>query len=359
MTQNNKHPAMIVYEDAHLNAEPPLDLLCSSFITPTELFFARNHAPIPTLDPTTYRLNINGLVQKSLTLTLEDVMRYPKQVITATLMCAGNRRLALHQREPIKDELPWDNSAISTATWGGLWLRDLLMEAGLEDGAAHIAFLGADEVPKGESSFHFGGSVPLEKMEDMLLAYEMNGEPLRSEHGYPLRVIAPGTIGARSVKWLTDISVQTAPSDNHYQAEAYKLFPPDVREETADWDSAPMLGGLIVNSVICCPQEGEKLAAGLTKIKGYALAADNARVERVELSSNGGATWHDAALVGEDHPYAWRLWESELMLTSGTHELVVRATDSAGNTQPESIADVWNFKGYMNNSWHRVWVEVS
>lgn len=369
MTDYDKHPAMNVHEDVPFNAEPPLDLLCSSTITPTELFFARNHAPIPTLDPAAYRLNITGLVAKELTLSLDDLMRYPKQGITATLMCAGNRRLELHQREPIKDELPWDNSAISTAIWGGVLLRDLLaateilpeINPEVENTAAHLAFLGADEVQKDGSVFNFGGSIPVEKAmtDDVLLAYEMNGAPLMPAHGYPLRVVVPGYIGARSVKWLTEIRIQMQPSDNHFQAEAYKLFPPDVREETADWKNAPMLGGLIVNSVIGCPQDGERLPAGKTRIKGYALAHEDEQVARVELSLDGGNLWREVHFVGENERSAWRLWECDIDLAPGDYELVVQAVDSAGNMQPESIAETWNFKGYMNNAWHRVRIHVS
>ncbi|MDX1992820.1 MAG: sulfite oxidase [bacterium] len=361
MSPSGKNPAMIVREEDPLNAGPQPDPQCSSFLTPNDLFFVRNHAAVPDLDPAAYRLSVGGMVKNPLTLTLDELKnRYPAHSLPATLMCAGNRREELLPIGEIKGEVPWNLEAISTAEWRGVLLRDVLAEAEIDPGAAHIAFVGADQIKKDGATFGFGASIPLEKAlnSDVLLAYAMNDQPLPPAHGFPVRGLVPGYIGARSVKWLTEIIVQAEPSDNYYQSAAYRWFPPNVSEDTADWGNAPMLGGLIVNAAICCPQPGETLRPGRHTVRGFGLATDGERLERVELSIDGGQTWMNALLGEHDAPYAWRLWQVEIDFVPGVYELMVRATDTGGHLMPEHLRDTWNFKGYMNNAWHRVRVDV-
>lgn len=189
----------------------------------------------------------------------------------------------------------------------------------------------------------------------MLLAYEMNGEPLPREHGFPLRVVVPGYVGARSVKWISRITLQQDPSDNRYQAREYKLFPPSVSAQTADHSAGMMLGELQVNAAICEPGDGETLQAGHLAVLGYAVAGDGRRVARVDVSSDGGDTWVQADLVeGAEEPWAWSLWEATVEIAPGEHRIVARAVDSSAATQPTTGKEVWNFKGYANNSWHSV-----
>jgi sulfite oxidase len=194
---------------------------------------------------------------------------------------------------------------------------------------------------------------------EVVLAYEMNGEPLAPEHGAPLRVVAPGYIGARSVKWLASIELQEEPSSNYYQTHAYKIFPPQVNEETADWGKGLMLGELSVNSVICQPTDEETVPAGPVSVRGYAITGGERSVERVDVSVDGGKTWTTADLQEGNEPWAWRFWEASIDLGPGQYEIVARAWDAAANTQPELAEQVWNFKGYMDNSWHRVKVFCS
>ncbi|HTE03946.1 MAG TPA: molybdopterin-dependent oxidoreductase, partial [bacterium] len=176
-------------------------------------------------------------------------------------------------------------------------------------------------------------------------------------HGFPLRVVVPGYIGARSVKWLRSVAVAAAPSENYFQAHAYKLFPPSVRAHTADWNAGVTLTGPPVSAVICAPRQGQRLQAGHLSTTGYAFAGGR-QIARVEVSADGGVHWETARLVGDAYPWAWRFWEASLRLRPGRHEIVVRAEDSAGIGQPADPAAVWNFKGYVNNAWHRVTVEV-
>ncbi len=152
--------------------------------------------------------------------------------------------------------------------------------------------------------------------------------------------------------------MQAQPSDNYYQAHAYKLFPADVDKESVDWAQGMMLGELPVNALIAQPEEGAVLRAGEVIVRGHALAGGR-RVERVDVSCNGGATWQLAAFVSDPTLWGWRLWETRLMLTPGEHTLMARAWDSAAQTQPESVSTIWNFKGYMNNAVHRVRVRVN
>jgi sulfite oxidase len=279
--------------------------------------------------------------------------------LPATLQCAGNRRTELMAVAPIPGELGWGAEAISTAKWGGVALRDILASVSPATspatGASHVAFTGFDETERLGNRFQFGGSIPLEKAMsgEVLLAYEMNGAPLPPVHGAPLRVVVPGYIGARSVKWLSTITVQDEPSDNYFQAHAYRLFAPQVGPQDVDWESGLMLGELPVNSVICSPGDGGALAPGEVVVQGYAMAGGGRTLARVDLSGDGGRTWRTADLAGEGR-WAWRLWEGRLELPAGEHELVCRAWDSAAQTQPEHPAHVWNFKGYANNAWHRV-----
>lgn len=355
----SKHPDLIIHERTPFNAEPPLKLLRQSFITPKELFYVRNHGSIPKVDLAEYRLSITGSVSKQLSLSLDEIReKFPKHIIMATLQCAGNRRDGLIQVKPIPGEEPWQAQAIGNAIWGGVPLREVLLTAGIEADTKHATFNGLDKVEKERKTFGFGGSIPIEKAmsPEVLLAYEMNGEPLTPVHGFPLRVVVPGYLGARSVKWLSSITLQESPSSNYFQQHAYKLFAPEVRAETADWTKGQMLGELFVNSAICHPLEGEKILANPILVKGYATASGTHSIERVELS-DGGTTWVRAELLESPSPWAWRFWQSQFELNKGSSQIIVRAWDSAGNSQPEDARTIWNFKGYMNNSWHRVEVK--
>jgi sulfite oxidase len=357
-----KHPAMTVHQEVPLNLGTLPEVVCQSFITPQERFFVRNHGPVPTIDPESYRLSITGLLKTPTSYTLSELQEaFPATTLVATVQCAGHRRDELIAVEPIRGEIAWGAEAIGTATWRGVLLQDILKATGIEEGTRHVAFTGLDEIEKEGKSTGFGGSIPIEKALDaeVLLAYEMNGESLPPLHGFPLRVIVPGYIGARSVKWLANINLQAHPSTNCYQSHAYKLFPSHIRQENADWTTAEMLGPLPLNSVISRPCEGEVLPAGSTLIQGYALTGEGRCIEHVELSIDGGETWVAASLhMDRGHRWAWRFWEAEVNLPPARYQLVVRAWGATGNTQPEDIKAVWNWKGYLNCAWHRVNIVV-
>jgi sulfite oxidase len=237
----------------------------------------------------------------------------------------------------------------------------MLRVAGLEADVRHVAFTSLDQATFEGEQLNYGSSIALEKAvsPDVILAYEMNAEPLAPEHGFPLRIVVPGYIGARSVKWLRDITLQEHPSTNPYQARDYKTFPPEITGATVDWSRGTTLETLILNAVIVTPQDGETIASGPTLVEGYAISGQGAPVERVELSVDGGETWTTANIVERADPYAWCFWEVALTLSPGDCVMIVRAWDESRRTQPEDMGPLWNFKGYMNNAWHRVRVDVS
>ncbi|MDB5058170.1 MAG: Sulfite oxidase [Chloroflexi bacterium] len=361
MLSSEIDPALTVYQEEPLNAGTPLDRLCQRFTTPPSLFYARNHAPIPVIDQDAYRLSVVGDVNTPLQLSLDELRRnFPQETITATLQCAGNRRAELMAVKPMPGQLPWQADAIGTAAWTGVPLHAVLQAAGVSDSARHVAFTGRDVARLEGQVEAVTSSIPLDKAmrPEVLLAYEMDGAPLPHRNGAPLRAIVPGYVGIRSIKWLGEIRLQAAPSESVIQTHDYKLFPPQVEKEEADWDTGLVLDELSVNSAICNPADGAAVAAGAQRMSGYAMAGGGRDIARVDVSADGGATWTTADLLDEGSAWTWRLWQAELNLPSGSHQLVARAYDEAANTQPEQAAPLWNFAGYMNNAWHRITVNV-
>lgn len=354
-----KHADFIVRHTAPFNGGPPVAALIDSPITSEQLFFVRNHAPIPEIDASGFRLSVGGLVERSLELSLDDLTReFEFRTVEATLQCAGNRRDELIAVREIPGEVPWGAEAIGNARWGGVALRDVLVAAGVSDDAKHVAFVGRDRSQKGSQMFPFGGSIPIEKASDpdVLLAYEMNGRTLPPTHGYPLRVVVPGYIGARSVKWVTEIRTQATPSDNYYQRKSYKLFPPTVSAETVDWDHGMMLGEVGPTAVLCRIDGGTPVKAGLVGLAGYAMGAGGTEIDGVEVSVDGGAAWHTAKLNSGGRG-TWYLWRIIVELAAGEREIIVRVQGTDSH-QPEHAAIGWNFKGYMNTAWHRTQLQV-
>ena len=351
---------LIVRSKKPFNAEPDLATLAADFHTPQAAFYVRNHGGIPKL-PADHKLTVTGLVAKPLTLTMDELrQRFAPRTVTATLQCAGNRRADMNAVKKVKGDL-WQPGAIGNASWSGVALADVLRAAGAEDGALHVGFSACDEVEIKGERFMYGVSIPMTKamLPDVLLAYQMNGEPLTPEHGHPLRLVVPGYAGVRSPKWLATIEVRDQPSDNHMQQQDYKLVPPHISEKTVDWQAGLTINELPLNSAICTPAPGAKLQAGPNEVRGYAMASERA-VTRVDVSADGGATWQQATLAPRDEgPWSWVLWHCTLDLPKGKHELVVRAWDAAGQTQPSAAADLWNFKGYLSAAWHRVPVKVT
>ncbi len=359
--RTRKHTGLIVRTAEPFNAGPPPDLLSSEWITPTELFFVRNHGTVPEIHPDFYKLVIHGRVGRPAALSLDELLHaFPRRTATAALQCAGNRRREMLAVRDIPNEVPWDLEAISQAEWAGASLKEVLEYVGVGVGTAHVAFTSLDEVERHGERFGFGSSIPLAKAlaPEVLLAYEMNGEPLTPLHGAPLRVVVPGYIGARSVKWLGEITLQDRPSTNYFQAVAYRHYPPEVDASSVDVAKGVMLGELFVTAAICSPRDGEVVSGGPVGVRGYAIGHGGSPVEWVEVSPDGGQTWTEARLGGEKREWAWRLWEAQVTLTGGQHVLMARAGDALGREQPEEVRETWNFKGYMNNAWHRIEVQV-
>jgi len=355
-----RHSALRVLQERPVNAGPPLDRLTRAFITPGELFYVRNHGSLPVVRPEEWALTVTGKVRTPLRLSLDELrQRFPRRTTTATLECAGNRRGELAGVKPIPGELLWGAEAIGNAVWEGVGLAEVLAAAGVGEEARHVAFTGLDEIEKGGRTFGFGGSIPLEKAQgpEVLLAYAMNGAPLAPIHGFPLRALVPGYIGARSVKWLANIHVQAEPSDNYYQRQAYKLFLPDVSAEDADWSRGTMLYEAPLSSVICEPADGALIEGEWVAVRGYAYAGGRG-IARVEVSCDGREPWVEAALTPDQGEWTWRLWEAEVPVRADTRQLVTRAWDVDGNGQLEDLGAGWNFKGYLNAAWHRVAIRL-
>ncbi|MCM5704524.1 sulfite oxidase [Larsenimonas salina] len=349
-----------VFSTHPLNAEPDIARLGAHTFTPQDMLYVRSHGTQPELNSATHRLSVDGLVERPLTLSLEALKtRFPSKSVDAVLQCAGNRRADHHAHAPVSGD-PWAGGAIGQGRWTGVPLKAVLDAAGVSVHEGHVAFYGLDDVEMEDERFQYGVSIPLEKAldDDTLLAWAVNGEPLRPEHGYPLRVIVPGVAGVRSAKWVHRIEVRETEADTPIQRRDYKLLPPHMSLEQADWSQGIVINEMPLNALICSPRDHARLPAGRQRIEGYAIA-NGRSVARVDVSPDGGAHWHQAALTREpDARWGWTLWQVTLEFGPGTHEVVVRAFDGAGQTQPEHPGASWNAKGYLCASWHRITLTV-
>jgi sulfite oxidase len=357
MTRYGKRADLIVHEEEPFNAETGLAALAEGPVTTTDAFYVRGHGAVPEIDPVAWRLHVHGAVERELELSLETLQEaLPEREVTATLQCAGNRRAGLVAIRDIPGEAPWGPGATGTATWTGVALADVLALAGPH--AGHVGFEGADVSSEAKPAQQFGGSIPLEKAcrPEVLLAWAMNGEPLPAVHGAPLRVVVPGYIGARSVKWLERIEVRSQPWHGYFQNVVYRLLPEDG---TVGPGEGMPLGLVALNSDVLSPADGDTVAAGPVEVRGYAFAGGERHVARVDVSVDGGTRWSQAELLDDLGPWAWRHWRLTVELSPGDHEILVRAWDSSAATQPDDEVGLWNPKGYVNNARPRVRVRAA
>jgi sulfite oxidase len=345
---------LIVRSFRFLDLETPVEFM-TDWITPVPHFFVRNHMLEPVAaDANEWKLAIGGEVDRPLSLTLRDLAKIPVRSVTNTLECAGNGRSLQSPKVP---GIQWGKGAVGNARFSGPSLKSLLEKAGVKDTAKHVVFRGADVVPGKVPPFI--RSIPVEKAMDgdTLVATEMNGAALTLHHGFPARVITPGWAGAASCKWLAEITVQDKPADGNFMLPGYRMPNQPVKPgEAVKPEDTHSVTGLTLKSLIAGPSSGAKLKPGSQVVQGVAWAGE-ADVKRVDISTDGGASWNPAQL-GKDHvKYAWRLWSYPWKpARSGDYTILSRATDMQGRVQPD--AALWNPSGYFYNACDQVRVYV-
>jgi DMSO/TMAO reductase YedYZ molybdopterin-dependent catalytic subunit len=337
----------VVVRGHPFNAEAALVALDAP-ITPIADFYVRTNLGVPPVDAATWRLTVDGLVDRPLDLSLADLQAMPAVEQTCTLECAGNNRTRL---APITEGEPWGPGAISTAVFGGVPLDAVLERAGVRAGAVEIRFEGADRgTPRGRTDeIAYERSLPLAdaRGHDILLVTTMNGAPLTDEHGAPVRLLVPGWYGMASVKWLRRIEALDRPLQAHYQTRQYRYY----TDEPVGSSEAPPVRTMRVNSMVLSPASGDVVGPGPHAIRGTAWSGGTS-VVAVEVSIDAG-DWQPAELVasGADvpEPYAWRHWSfSWAGAPAGRHSIRSRATAADGSVQPDQ--PVWNRLGYGNNA---------
>jgi DMSO/TMAO reductase YedYZ molybdopterin-dependent catalytic subunit len=334
----DKH--MRVMTQNPLNAETPIKRL-RTWITDNEVFFKRNQGQFPEspVDLAAWSLTIDGRVDQELNFSYDDIMAMPKVLVANTLECSGNSRSLLNEKASGN---PWTVGGVGNALWGGVWLGDILKKANPKTDAKHVCFEGFD-IPKGKAQIKFIRSIPIEKaMDSTILAYEMNGGRLPLEHGFPLRALALGWTGANCVKWLTKITLISAPVESFFMDEVYRIF-----QKGEDPALGKVVTHMAIKSIIIQPLKDERLTAAVIPIRGAAYAGEDG-IKEVAISVDEGKTWHQATLIGLDVPWAWRHWEYLWEAKSkGAVTIMSRATSTSGLEQPD--AATWNVLGYCNN----------
>ncbi|WP_261665030.1 sulfite oxidase [Deinococcus sp. Marseille-Q6407] len=328
-------PGRITRQNNPDNLETPFASLDGE-VTSTQQHYVRSHFAVPKLDPGTFSLKVAGLVGHELSLSLADLRALPQETRRVTLECAGNGRVYLPQKT---SGVQWELGAVSTADWTGVPLRAVLELAGVQPQALEVVLQGADRgtmddpLPSG-GDIHYARSLPLAKaQDDVLLAYEMNGQPLPACHGFPLRAVVPGWYGMAAVKWLNRIELLDRPYGGYFQTVDYARWEPrgDLPPERVP------LGPLHIKAQIASPAPYQALPLGqLCRITGAAWCGEG-HPAAAEVSTDGGQTWQPVRWTTPAQPGLWRLWAFDWTpAEAGPAELLVRATSSTGETQPQT-----------------------
>ncbi|KAL9655761.1 hypothetical protein ABK040_004988 [Willaertia magna] len=374
-----RSPILNVNMAKPFNAETPPALLVDSFVTPNELFFVRNHLPVPKIDKDTYILTIEGegLKDGPIQLTLDElknISEYPKETLQVTLQCAGNRRTEYDSYKQTRG-LGWTNAAIGNAEWSGIKLINLLKHYNisvdnLEQVIKHVHFEGMDTDGISTYAISIPADRALNDKADVLIAYEMNGKEIPIDHGYPVRAIVPGAIGARNVKWLSKIIFSKEECQSVWQQRDYKTFNPSTDWENVDFCKARAVHDSPIQSSICSPShEGTiRKDEDIITIKGYAHSGGGKSIERVDITMDNGNTWLEAELQSErkealyNRNYSWSLFKLDIPITDDMRgkdlTLCSKAMDSSYNVQPEGVKGIWNMRGILNNSWHCIKLNI-
>ncbi|KAK5989631.1 Sulfite oxidase [Cladobotryum mycophilum] len=363
-----KHPDMLHLLQFPYNGEPPKSILTKEAVTPNELHFVRNHGGIPDIDPEKFDLRLDGSVNNPKTLTFADLQNealFPRTSMLVTIQCSGTRRVEqIAEYAGEGDEMinaPWAEGAIGTAKWTGVSLKKVIKHCGgLKDGAKHLELYGAETYFKGGECMNYVVSVPWSKVKanEVLLAWEMNDKPLPKIHGFPLRAVVMGYIGARSVKWLYRIKAIETSSRAPVQSREYLYF----QQQYGKHNQLPTLGIQIqempVSSAIMTPWHKEVVVHnGHIEVTGWAYSGGGRWPERVEVSSDGGWAWYAVPIknLSPKHKFAWRTWTASIPCDhEGWTELVVRCWDNSLNTQPMEVRHSWNWGLHVTSSCHRV-----
>ena len=324
-------------------------------VTPLGLHYLLIHYDIPDVDPAAWALVVDGLVERQLSLSLEELRRLPAEDVVVTMECAGNGRARV---EPHVISQPWLYEAVGTARWSGVPLREVLEQAGVAGGATEVLFTGLDRGVEGEEEQAYQRSLPLgdATREDVLLAYEVNGVPLPPQHGFPLRLVVPGWYGMTSVKWLERITLVDAPFDGYQMRHSYRLRD-DEEDEGVPLDRIQVRALMVPPGIPEFLTRTRIVEPGACVLHGRAWSGGS-EVAGVDVSTDGGKTWDDAELAPATlGRWAWRAWRFVWNAEPGEHELCCRARDADGNEQP--LEPVWNVGGYANNAVQRVPVTVT
>ncbi|MFY9531227.1 MAG: molybdopterin-dependent oxidoreductase [Candidatus Acidiferrales bacterium] len=351
---------LILLTDRPVQLETPRHYFLTPF-TPNEAFYVRWHLDgIPnSIDLSDWRLHVEGNVEKPLTLTMSDLLAKFKPIsLAAVNQCSGNSRSRLQPRVPGGQ---WGNGAMGNAQWTGIRLRELLDAASVKSGSVAVQCEGLDrgKGPEGLGSNRFLKSLELSNsmIDESIVAYAMNGEPLPMLNGFPLRLVAPGYFATYWVKSLSWIRILDKPDDNFWMKTAYRIpatpngstTPDDVK---AGKVKTVPIGRMPVRSFLISPDGSAKIPAGLSiTLRGIAFSG-HGRISKIEVSENDAKSWRPARLGQDYGTYSFRTWELEWTPRQpGRYRIAIRATDEKGNTQPDQ--GVWNPGGYLWNKIER------
>jgi len=332
------------------NAEMRWDTVDFGYLTPVERFFVRDHTATPVIDPDTWQLRIFGSglrgappLEQARTVSYRQLLRFPRRSIVTAVECAGNGRsfFGTQQGTPVSGT-QWQLGAVGVAEWTGVPLSHVLEWAGVTRHAVDVmpAGLDATVVSNGTDNGHVRRPFPLEKaLDDVLIAYEMNGRPLAPDHGAPARIIVPGWVGVANIKWVGQIEVADQPLYSTWNTTQYRLIGPDYPPDE------PPLTNQVVKSAFELARDAQLPAGKRVELRGRSWSGRGA-IAHVEVSTDGGQHWHRAHLAGPNRPNAWTRWQLPWRPDPpGPRELLARATDTAGRTQPDTVP--YNTGGYL------------